>query len=648
MPGDAFASRWARPLRVHLSVVIVLLLISIALPLIWLSHQQGKREAVSAATQQMKLLSSHAIDRYRTVFGDGYSAVSTTSVLPSMRSKPPADLDAKKAYMLKTLHASPYLDNIYVGYPDGSFVQTVNVATNPRWIKALSAPPETAFALRTIVRDDEGTEATWRFLDGQGGEIGQRATRQVNYNPTQRPWYRAASRARGPASVGPYVSASTNSLSLTLAVPTPQDPGIIAGVDVLLETMSRLLSRQAISENARGYVFDHQGKLLAHSDPAIMQKILDTFSTAPRAGAAFVAEADPVVNDVKTRLPRTAEADGVALNFMSGGVPYLGRASTVDIGGLLTNTIVIAAPLSDFTGSAMALLQRTLWISGLLLVVGVLAALVIARLISRALYALAGDARQIGNLELQERPRSYSWITEINTLESALAAAREAIRTFALYVPRELVRKIVSAGQESAAQATRQEVTVLFTDIRDFTTISEQHSPEEVVGLLSEYFELMNVIVERHEGVIVQYLGDSIYAMWNAPVADPDHVEHGCRCALALKQAIDELNRSHAAAGRPVLITRFGLHTGEAVVGSVGAQSRRQYTGMGDTINVASRLEGMNKQFGTTILVSGAVRARCSGTFNLRSLGLAQAKGRHEQVELFELVDAEEERAGAG
>ena len=107
---------------------------------------------------------------------------------------------------------------------------------------------------------------------------------------------------------------------------------------------------------------------------------------------------------------------------------------------------------------------------------------------------------------------------------------------------------------------------------------------------------------------------------------------------LALKEGIDALNESNRASGLPELVTRFGLHTGVAVVGSVGARSRRQYTAMGDTVNVASRLEGLNKEFGTSILVSDAIRARADPAFRFRALGLARAKGRHEQIEVFELT----------
>ena len=196
------------------------------------------------------------------------------------------------------------------------------------------------------------------------------------------------------------------------------------------------------------------------------------------------------------------------------------------------------------------------------------------------------------------------------------------------------------ASGQGAGAAARQDVTLLFTDIRDFTTISEQHSPEAVVDMLSAYFQRMNEVVEDHNGAIVQYLGDSIFGMWNAPVADPEHVQNACRCVLALKAEIDALNAQNRAAGRPEFITRYGLHTGPAVVGSVGAQSRRQYTAMGDTVNVASRLEGMNKQFGTSILASRAVYEIAGQAFCFRPLGLAQAKGRLEEIEVFELIDA--------
>ena len=197
--------------------------------------------------------------------------------------------------------------------------------------------------------------------------------------------------------------------------------------------------------------------------------------------------------------------------------------------------------------------------------------------------------------------------------------------------------------------ARRQEVTALFTDIFDFTTISEKYPPEEVVAMLSAYFDIFSEAIGEHRGTIIQFLGDSVFAMWNAPIADPDHAEHACRYALAVEVKLAVFNAEQRRRGLPEFRTRWGIHSGPAVVGSVGGRERLQYTAMGDTINVASRLEGMNKLYGTSILASGAVVERCAGKFNFRPLGEGQAKGRTEKLDLFEVLalDAAPEAASA-
>jgi adenylate cyclase len=160
--------------------------------------------------------------------------------------------------------------------------------------------------------------------------------------------------------------------------------------------------------------------------------------------------------------------------------------------------------------------------------------------------------------------------------------------------------------------------------------------------MLSGYFDLFSEVVQRHRGVIIQFSGDSIFALWNAPQPDELHVDRACLCALELKSRIDDFNTGQRRRGAPELRTRFGVHTGAVVVGSVGAKDRFQYTAMGDAVNVASRLEGLNKEFKTTILVSAAVVAGAKASFHFRPLGAAHVKGREEEVDAFELCDLAE------
>lgn len=627
---------WSQPLRMHLSVVIVVLLLGISLPLMWMTYEQGTKSAVEAAGQQMRLLSQHAIERYRAIFGDGFAAITLAAAGRTFLDEPPAGLEPKTAFLFTALASSPYIDGMYVGYPTGRFIHAVSVEGDSAWKMALSAPQGAVFAVRTIEGDGTERRSIWRFYDVDNRLISEQALGDPSYNPTTRPWYRAASKSEAPVTVGPYAMATTKMLGLTIATPMEENQNIVIGADVVLETISRLLAREAVSAHAVGYVFDDRKRLIVHSDPEMMKRVLASLES-PDAAPADIG--DPVLAAVRKLLDAPNQQTGRALQFTVGGQPYVAEMATTGNSDLIKrNMIVIAAPIADFTGPSVELLEKALVIAATLLAIGVVLSLLVAGLVSRSLSLLTADARQIGNLEFHAEAKLHSHVAEINTLAGALGAARQAIGTFALYVPRELVRKIVASGQAVVGGAVRQEVTVLFTDIRDFTTISESRSPEQVVALLSTYFELMNEIVERHNGVIVQYLGDSIYAMWNAPEPDRDHVNDACRCALALKAGIDELNDHNRAAGLPELVTRFGLHTGIAVVGSVGAHSRRQYTAMGDTVNVASRLEGINKEFGTSILVSGAVKERADSSFCFRSLGLARAKGRHEQIEVFELT----------
>ncbi|MDQ0559033.1 adenylate cyclase [Rhizobium mesoamericanum] len=636
--GTMKPADWAFPLRLHLSVIIVGLLACTALPLVWMAYIQGKVTALSAGEAQMRQLGLRTIEDYRDVFTGGYAAIEMTSAVPQMLTSPPQDLPAKQNLLLHALKSSFRIDGVYAGYGDGTYIQATNIAANPTWRETLDAPADAAFAVRTITKVIGIPVTTWTFFDKDNHFIARRADRDDVFDPRSRPWYSATLSDGRTTSVGPYISAATGYLTLTFATPAGGEGRVVVGADVMLLTLGEILNVSTISKQAHGYVFDNAGRLIAHSDPAFMAKLRDSIRRGRALSATDIAGADPAVPAVTNLAQGRRLPDGDVMRFSVDGREYLAQSFHAEVAGVLKGyTVVIAAPLDDLVGPVERTLRRNLVAAAAFLTAGAIAAIIVSRLISRSLYALADEARQLGNLEFRQSRVSHSWISEVNALGKALGSARDTIRTFSLYVPRELVRRIVIAGQSAIGSASRQEITVLFTDIREFTTISERHSPEDVVALLSTYFEALNLIVERHGGTIVQYIGDSVFAMWNAPVRDERHVENACRCALSMKAAIDTMNASNRAAGRPELVTRFGLHTGPAVVGSVGAETRRQYTAIGDTVNIASRLEGLNRDYGTSILVSNAIREAVRDSFNLTPIGTVSVRGRTGQTELYEL-----------
>jgi adenylate cyclase len=627
-PGKAW---WTRPLRVHLSLVMVALLVAVAATLIGLDFRRGRAAALLDAEEEMRVFSGRLVERYGILFADTI-AVANLAAVSDIFAKPPPDSLASKTEFLRTAIAtSPHIGGAYLGYPDGSFVQVVNLADDPRWGYMLDIPEGAATASRVLTAGSDGVRRSqWSFNDDDGNKIATNPPVADKYDPRPRPWYVGGIGKRTPIYTA-YRMATSNALGMTIGEAHAADPRIVIGVDILLDTIARFMADEKVSPGAVAFVVGPHGRPVVHSDPVMMARIVGAASAPDRESKT----ADPLLEAARAaNLP-----DGAAGQVTVDGRSFVLLASNMTSLPLLKGyTIVVAAPTDELTAEAERGLLHGIGVSALILAAGILCALVFARLISGSLQTLTAGARRMQELDFDTPIAVRSRIAEIATLATAMSAASATIRTFGLYVPKELVRRIIGAGQFTGRSAHRQEVTALFTDIYDFTTISEQHPPEDVVALLSSYFDIFSEVIAAHNGAIIQFLGDSVFAMWNAPTADPRHAENACRCALALSERIDAFNASLKERGLPQLRTRFGIHTGSAVVGSVGASERLQYTGMGDTVNVASRLEGMNKAFGTTILVSSAVAARCPPDLVFRPLGKGQAKGRAEELEVCELV----------
>jgi adenylate cyclase len=215
---------------------------------------------------------------------------------------------------------------------------------------------------------------------------------------------------------------------------------------------------------------------------------------------------------------------------------------------------------------------------------------------------------------------------------------RELKGTFEKYVSPAIVNEVLSDPENIELGGKKMELTVMFSDVRGFTTISEKLDPRALSDLLNSYLTPMTNLVFAHKGTLDKYMGDAIMAFWGAPVHFPDHAKHAARCALQMLVKLKELQAEYRAKGLPAIDIGIGLNTGEMSVGNMGSDTVRSYTVMGDAVNLGSRLEGINKQYGTRIIVSEFTQKALGNEFVCREVDWVKVKGKAQPVRIFELV----------
>ncbi|MBA2565309.1 MAG: adenylate/guanylate cyclase domain-containing protein, partial [Gemmatimonadetes bacterium] len=293
------------------------------------------------------------------------------------------------------------------------------------------------------------------------------------------------------------------------------------------------------------------------------------------------------------------------------------RLATVVAAGLVTGLVVAAIPGAAASVGAFALLLAAF---SALAVGAFLRGVLLPWAAPAAASAVAFSGAMVGGYMTEGRRK------------------RELKRAFSKFVSPEMVETIARDPAAFRQTADRRELTVLFSDIRGFTSLAEELPPEEVARSLNEYLTEMVRIVFRNGGTLDKYIGDAVMAFYGAPLPRPDHALAACRTALEMLEALETLNAGWAAAGRPRFEIGIGINTGEVVVGFIGDYERRMdYTVIGDHVNLAARLEGLNKDFGTRILLSEWTYNRVRRYIEAAPLGAVRVKGKEHTVSVYSL-----------
>ncbi len=363
----------------------------------------------------------------------------------------------------------------------------------------------------------------------------------------------------------------------------------------------------------------------AETDPSLMSHVGDVYPTpTPEMLAVFEKPYAPHVEKkfVTDKWGR----------FISGYAPLIGPDGN--------SAGALGMDLS--AGDAAAFEDHFLRVSLLIFFAIALAvaavSLFLTKRITQPLTDLAEDMGYIQNFDLDSDIEIHSRISEVVRMKTSLDNMKKGLRSFKRYVPADVVSELIKQEKEAALGAEKRPLTALFSDIEGFTTISESMAPERLSECLGVYFEGVTRAILEEGGTVDKFIGDAVMAFWGAPKSYEDHAARACRAALKCQAFIETRFGPERRPDEPAFKTRMGINTGIAYVGNFGFRDRLSYTAIGDPINLASRLEAMNKHYGTRLMVAQSTLDATNGAFAARPIDRVAVKGKKQGVLVYELL----------
>lgn len=628
---------------ITLFVVVVLV---IGLTLVFLSFSRMSAVTQSAAGKFIDKVAELSAGRIDTQLRLIKSSLDLLSDMPPVQTAAIGDGSRLYPLMASMLRNNEHLFSLYIGYDDGSFVELDYIdRAGAEARERLQAPEGAVFRGVLIFRRQNTTaEARIVFLDGELAKLGD-TTGPRDFDPRNRPWYVEAGKSDRSGLTGPYVFFATRKHGYTVHQKMRDGrTGVVAG-DIILDTAEQMLNRDRLTASSVAFLFDDAGRVLAHPDMSHYLR-----RDAAERGADMIPHLRNDDMNGVARAIRAWKQTGIPQQFFydADGRQYAAAFRQVEGAGAANLRVAVLAPFDEFFATIVSERSRLVAITLGFVVAMLPLVFLIGSLLSKSLQALADQTDRIQRFELGPTRPVRSSIREIDELGRSVSTMRVVAQTFSQFVPKRLVQQLVETGTALELGGTRRDVTLLFTDVAGFTELTERADPAQVMQYTSRYFAAISNEIMAHGGTVDKFIGDGLMAMWNAPADDDDHVLNACAAALALVRANERLNAEFEREGWPAYHTRCGLHTGDAIVGNVGSTDRMNYTALGANVNLAARLEGLNKNYGTSILVSEAVRDRASHRFEFRAIDRIRPKGFDQTFQIYELIGPRDDSVATG
>jgi adenylate cyclase len=625
--------------KIHLSIsrsLILLntvLIVMTGLTVMFFSFTASKSSIHSVADNLLGEISKSVLTKTQAYLLPAERAARSVSwLLWNRRLDADTGLETLLDYYQELLQNNAEFRAVYSGDTAGNLVMTRRM-------------PDGSLSRRYVRRQADGVHITWKHSNiAYYSEFSDTVEPlETGYDPRKRLWYKDALEKKGLMWSEVYIFATDRQPGITCTIPHYDSAGNLLGVtavDISVLDLSYYLGAMQVTEHSRLFITDAADRLVAlqirdpkEVDRLFRKKLDKTGYDVLKATDLGDQVLSAVVNAYHQRNNSTA-----AIRLVQQGSLLHALVSPLANDHGIDLRIGVIIPDHDIMGAVHRNNYIIIGFSLFMIMLAILLSLVLSRLIARPMHQLSADMQRIEKLDFGVSEAIPTIITEIHDMQGSFDGMKTGLQNFRRYVPADLVSQLVGQKQDATLGGVSRQLTILFSDVANFTSISEHLEPEVLVQDLCEYFNVMSRTILDERGTLDKYIGDSVMAFWGAPVELDEHAYHACMAAVTAQDRLASLFRQWESKGKVRFATRIGIHTAEVVVGNMGYEERLNYTVVGDGVNLASRLEGLNKFYSTSTLVSHATQVLVSDRFEFRRVDRVAVKGKTEGVDVFELL----------
>jgi len=625
--------------RPRLSLIMSLLFIGLSIPILIfiLIYNYNKNSAgmVSILNDAVAQTSQAGVERTQDLIG---STESPLRFLAEVAAADPGYFRTEQSAELlyRALTSAPHIDAAYVSFEDGYHRVVTRIDEDRR--HADPRIPASAnwhssyidaigFALQRVRHR--------KFFDIWPHEVGDYNV-ATDTDIRTLPGYQAAKTTRTLAVTEPSINPDTGFPIISLRIPIFHGVEFLgcASANITIDVLSRFLDKHRASARSTTFVADrNNGKIIAFPDKR--KSVLVENGALKIATLADID--DPEVREAYRRHTRNGD-DRFVFQSPTNGEDFIAAFANFPDGFGQAWQVITLTPVDDFVGTLKATNRLMMVIIIVLTMIELFFIYFASRRLSQPVENVSRQLQEIENLDFDTPATQPSNIREIARLESAASLLRTSLKSFSSFVPLDVVRQLIKSGIPLTLGVEPRFLTVFFSDLENFSSHSEALAPNDLLVQISTYLEEVTGAISQEGGTVDKFIGDGVMAFWNAPVQRPDHVLRGCAGALRAARRMERVNDAWEAEGRPRIRIRIGLNCASVLVGNVGSSTRLSYTALGDGVNVAARLEGINKLFGTTICVSDSIYEQVHSEILVRPLKRVQVKGRKTEFMIYELL----------